>query len=103
MRVGPIVTLSRELYEWAIFHVEQFFQLSLRFFLAEKPGHFPAIRGLERLFDEAGRVDERLAGFFERNRDGLKQLEEAYIGALLFDHSSAESKIRLEFLRVMGW
>ena len=49
---------SKEFYEWCIFHVDQFFQLSLKFFLTM--GYFPTINGLENLFDEAGNVDKKL-------------------------------------------
>jgi len=100
---------SKEFYEWCIFHVEQFFQLSLKFFLAEKLGYFPAIHGLERLFDEAGKVDKRFIEFFDKNRDALKILEEAYIGSryLPFDYSKqdAQGKLKLaeEFLEVIKW
>ena len=53
--------------------------------------YFPAIPGLERLFDEAGKVDKKFIEFFDKNRDALKILEEACIGSryLPFDYSKA--------------
>ena len=98
---------KRGFYGWAMFHLEQFFQLMIKYFLAKEIGYFPKTHSLEELFIEAGKINRDFLKILESNRDKIKILEEAYLGGryLPFKYSKedVEDKIKLaeRFLRVV--
>lgn len=57
------------------FHVEQAFQLYLKFILAKELGYFPKTHSLSKLFKELARIDKKFHDFYEENEIILRILK----------------------------
>jgi len=89
------------IYDLSAFHVEQAFQLYLKFILAKELGYFPKTHSLSKLFKELARIDKKFHDFYEENEIILKDIEDAYILSRYFprDYSKEEVDKMIEVLR----
>ena len=73
---------SNEAYDLAIFNVEQFIQLYLKYLLYSKLGDFPKTHSLITLFRSLNKtINGKLKEFIDRNLEIIYFLEEAYISS----------------------
>lgn len=104
-----VVDFERGDYDLALFHVEQFIQLSLKRLLYAKLGDYPKKRSVVRLLGEVLKLydDEKLKTFYEENLEKLYLLEEAYVTSRYlpreYDRRIAEKMLRFaeEFREVL--
>jgi HEPN domain-containing protein len=75
--------MNRGEYNFAMFFVEQFFQLSLEYLIAKRYGDFPKTHSLKVLFELI--KDEKLICFYREHIDALRDIELAYIASRYFD------------------
>jgi len=91
--------IEKGYYDWAIVMLEQALQLLLKYYLARELGYFSKTHNLRRLFEEAGTVDERFLDFYEKHRDALEVISDAYIaGRYLpkrYSREDVEDKLNL--------
>lgn len=84
-------------YNFAMFFVEQFFQLILKYIIGKRYGDFPKTHSLKILFELT--KDEDTIKFYRNNVDILRDIELAYIASRYFDveysKSSAENSLEL--------
>ena len=75
------VDFERGDHDLVLFHVEQFLQLYLKYFLYRRLGDFPKTHPLLRLIRDVTRVygSKELERFYGENLEALYLLEEAYI------------------------
>ena len=79
--------LKKEYYNWAIFQVEQGFQLLLKYFLALKFGYYPKTHSLKILIENCSKIKKELISFYKKYREIIKILEDAYLGSRYFPFS----------------
>jgi len=79
--------LKKRYYDWAIFQVEQAFQLFLKYFLASNAGYFPKTHSLRDLIKSCAEIKKELITFCEKYREIIKILEDAYLGSRYFPFS----------------
>ena len=70
-------------YNFTMFFLEQFFQLTLKYFLAKRYGEFPKTHSLKVLFELT--KDDKLIKFYKDNIDEMREIELSYIAARYFD------------------
>lgn len=84
-------------YNFAMFFIEQFFQLVLKYIIGKKYGDFPKTHSLKILFELT--KDNDLIRFYKENMDTFRDIELAYIASRYFDveysKSSAENSLIL--------
>ena len=91
-------------FNFTMFFIEQFFQLSLKYIISRKYGDFPRTHSLKILFELT--KDERLFKFYKENLDVLREIELSYIASRYFDveytRKIAENSLRVaeKFLEV---
>jgi len=66
-------------YDWSIVMLEQALQLLLKYYLAKELGYFPRTHELEKLFREAGHLNDRILEFFQRNLNAIRVISDSYI------------------------
>lgn len=90
-------SLGKGEYNFVMFFVEQFFQLSLKYLIAKKYGDFPKTHSLKVLFELT--EDEKLLRFYKDNIDTFRDIELAYVASRYFDveysEKAAENGLKL--------
>ncbi len=81
-------------YDWAIFLLEQAFQLLIRYILALKLGYFPRAYSISRLLEEAEEVSNEFSDFLARYRSQIAVLEDAYIASRYYPRRYREEDVR---------
>ncbi len=92
--------LEKGFYDFCLFHVEQMFQLLLKYMIAVKLDDFPKTHHLSLLFKKVAELyGEDFLNFYRENIGMITALEEAYIGARYidydFDLEVAQESIRI--------
>lgn len=87
-------------FDLSAFHVEQAFQLYLKFILGKELGYFPRTHSLTKLFMDLSRIDTSFSEFYNENELAIKNVEDAYILSryLPRDYSAKEVKFMLDLL-----
>ena len=89
-------------YDLAVFNLEQYCQLMLKYWLLLKKGSYPRTHSLRRLIRELGEADSRVLTLVEdvRNLHYIARLEEAYITSryLPVEYEEAEAKDLVRFV-----
>lgn len=82
-------------YDLSAFHVEQAFQLYLKYILAKEIGYFPKTHSLYKLFKEISKLDSKFFSFYETNKIILilKNVEDAYLLARYFPREYSKSEV----------
>jgi len=99
---------DKGVYDLSAFHVEQAFQLYLKYILAKEIGYFPKTHSLYKLFKEISKLDSKFWNFYEGNEIILKNVEDAYLLARYFPREYSRSEVTKmlnvldEFKRVFG-
>ncbi|QOJ79012.1 HEPN domain-containing protein [Infirmifilum lucidum] len=84
--------LERGDYGLAMFFVEQFFQLSLKYVLYRKYGDFPKTHSLRILFELT--KEERYTEFYRENLDLLREIKLSHVASRYFDVEYSEGVAR---------
>ena len=87
-------------YDLAVFSLEQYCQLILKYKLLVKKGFYPRTHSLRRLIRELGKINEEILVLVDdvRNLHYVARLEEAYIASrylpLIYEESEARDLLR---------
>ncbi|HDN83092.1 MAG TPA: HEPN domain-containing protein [Candidatus Altiarchaeales archaeon] len=76
-------------YNFTMFFLEQFFQLTLKYLLYKRYGEFPKTHSLKLLFEIL--KEEKLLEFYTKNADLFREIELSYIAARYFDVEYSEN------------
>ena len=87
-------------FDLAAFHIEQSFQLYLKYILAKEIGYFPKTHSLEKLFSELSKINEKFWKFYKENEIILKDIEDAYILARYFPRKYSKEEVE-EMVKVL--
>ncbi len=88
--------LKRGYYDWAIFQIEQAFQLILKYLLAKQFGYYPKTHSLKLLIENCSKIKKELITFYEKYREIIKILEDAYLGSRYFPFSYDKELVEKE-------
>jgi HEPN domain-containing protein len=91
---------DKGIYDLAAFHVEQAFQLYLKYILARELGYFPRTHSIYKLFKEASKIDAEFRSFYEEHEIILKDVEDAYLLARYFPREYSKTEVE-KMLKVM--
>jgi Uncharacterized conserved protein related to C-terminal domain of eukaryotic chaperone, SACSIN, COG2250 len=93
--------IMKEYYDLAIFHLEQAFQLKIKYLLAKKIGYFTKTHMISQLINELERVYPKIIEFFLSFKEEIEELELAYIGAryLAINYSKEKAEKLLKFTK----
>lgn len=84
--------MRRREYEFAMFFIEQFFQLSLKYLLYRKYGDFPKTHSLKVLFELI--KEDRFTEFYKENLDLIREIELSYVASRYFDVEYSETSVK---------
>ena len=84
---------EQSVYDLAAFHIEQAFQLYLKYILAKELGHFPKTHSLSALFKGVSKIDERFFEFYKDNEIVVKVIEDAYILSRYYPREYSKEEI----------
>ncbi|WP_457548507.1 HEPN domain-containing protein [Archaeoglobus sp.] len=89
------------IYDLSAFHIEQAFQLYLKYILAKVIGYFPKTHSISRLFKDLSKINKKFYNFYKENEIILKDVEDAYILSRYFprEYSKEEVKKMLDVLK----
>lgn len=79
-------------YIMAMFFIEQFFQLSLKYLLYVKYGEFPKTHSLKMLLELM--KDDRFTEFYRENLDLIRDIELSYVASRYFDVEYSEASVK---------
>ena len=79
-------------YAFAMFFVEQFFQLTLKYLLYRKYGEFPKTHSLRTLFNLT--KDDKLMSYYRSNLDLFREIELSYVASRYMDVEYSEEVAR---------
>ena len=85
---------EKEVYDLAAFHIEQAFQLYLKYILAREIGYFPRTHSLMKLFRELSAISQDFINFYNENEIILKNIEDAYLLARYFPREYSRSEVQ---------
>jgi len=90
------------IYDLSAFHIEQAFQLYLKFILAKELGYFPKTHSLIKLFKELAKIEKCFESFYKKNEIILKDIEDAYLLSRYFprEYSKEEVETMLSILEM---
>jgi len=97
-------SFKAEEFNFTMFFVEQFFQLTLKYLIGKRYGDFPKIHNLKSLFELS--KEDKLLNFYKQNLDTFREIELSYIASRYLDieysDTIAEKSLKLakEFLEV---
>jgi HEPN domain-containing protein len=81
------------IYDLSAFHIEQAFQLYLKYILAKEIGYFPRTHSLSKLFKELSKIDKGFYDFYKKNEIILKDVEDAYILSRYFPREYSKEEV----------
>lgn len=85
-------------YDWSIFLLEQACQLLIKYILALKIGYFSKTHSLSRLFEEASEISKNFSAFYNKYREKIALLEDAYINSRYLGRAYKKEDIKGLFL-----
>lgn len=88
--------IERGVYDLAVFNLEQYCQLMLKYKLLVKTGSYPRTHSLSRLVEYLSAIDPRVRVLIEHSENLilLTKLEDAYIGARYLPRRYSELEAR---------
>ena len=84
-------------YDWAIFLLEQSLQLLVKYYLADKLGHYPRSHSISKLLEEAAEVNVKFREFLGKYRDAIGLVEDSYILSRYIPRSYAREEVENKF------
>jgi len=85
-------------YDWSIFLLEQGCQLLIKYILALKIGYFSKTHSLSRLFEEANEISKDFSKFYDKYREKIAILEDAYINSRYLGKTYKKEDVKDLFL-----
>jgi HEPN domain-containing protein len=96
------IMLDKGYYDLAVFNMEQYCQLMLKYVLLVKTGTYPRTHSLTRLINELSKIEPRVKILLEKDEYliMITKLEDAYIGARYLPrrYSEREAHILYKFV-----